>query len=177
MENEQHDVLPDVLDFGLKVVFCGTAAGRTSAATKSYYAHPQNQFWRTLAIIGLTPSQLQPHEYRQLLAYGIGLTDLAKSHAGMDTDIPQEGFDPETFHAKISWYRPSIVAFTSKKAAQVYYGHSVTYGVQPKRIGDTLVIVLPSPSPAARGSWDLRYWHELGTLALQSSEKRVDDRA
>lgn len=38
MESEQHDVLPDVLDYGLKIVFCGTAAGRISAAIQSYYA-------------------------------------------------------------------------------------------------------------------------------------------
>jgi TDG/mug DNA glycosylase family protein len=63
----QDTILPDMLARGLKVVFCGTAAGRVSAATQSYYAHPQNQFWRTLAAVGLTPRQLRPGEYRELL--------------------------------------------------------------------------------------------------------------
>jgi len=71
----QHEVLPDVFATGLSVVFCGIAAGNVSAATQSYYAHPQNQFWRILAHIGLTPRQLHPHEYRELLSYRIGLTD------------------------------------------------------------------------------------------------------
>jgi len=160
----QQDVLPDVLTTGLKVVFCGTAAGRVSAATQSYYAHPQNQFWRTLAAVDLTPRQLQSHEYHELLSYGIGLTDLAKSHAGMDSDIPREGFDPAAFQAKIQYYHPQFVAFTSKKTGQVYFKRPVTYGLQAEQIGATRLFVLPSPSPAARGSWDVSYWQALAGL-------------
>ena len=157
----QQDILPDVLTAGLKVIFCGTAAGRVSAATQSYYAHPQNQFWRTLATIGLTPRQLHPHEYHELFAYGIGLTDLAKHHAGMDSDIPKHGFDPAAFQAKMQQYHPQAVAFTSKKTGQVYFKHPVTYGIQGESIGAIRLYVLPSPSPAARGSWEISYWQAL----------------
>jgi hypothetical protein len=72
-----------------------------------------------LAAVDLTPRQLLPHEYHELLSYGIGLTDLAKSHAGMDSDIQREGFDPAAFQAKIQYYHPQFVAFTSKKTGQV----------------------------------------------------------
>lgn len=164
------DVLPDLLTPGLQVVFCGTAAGRVSAATQSYYAHPQNQFWRTLAAIQLTPRQLPPHEYRALLDYGIGLTDLSKSHAGMDSDIPREGFDPRSFATKMRSYNPRIVAFTSKKTGQVYFKRPVTYGLQVEHIGDTRLYILPSPSPAARGSWDITYWQALAAL-IRASQK------
>ena len=41
-------VLPDVLERGLKVVFCGTALGPTSAQVGAYYAGPGNQFWDVL---------------------------------------------------------------------------------------------------------------------------------
>jgi TDG/mug DNA glycosylase family protein len=37
-------ILPDVLMPGLKLVFCGTAAGTVSARRGQYYAHPQNRF-------------------------------------------------------------------------------------------------------------------------------------
>ncbi|NIR58662.1 MAG: mismatch-specific DNA-glycosylase, partial [Gammaproteobacteria bacterium] len=33
-------VLPDVLAENLDIVFCGSAAGRVSAARGAYYAHP-----------------------------------------------------------------------------------------------------------------------------------------
>ena len=41
-------ILPDRLKPGLKLVFCGTAAGRQSALQQAYYAHGQNKFWTTL---------------------------------------------------------------------------------------------------------------------------------
>jgi hypothetical protein len=41
-------ILPDVLMPGLKLVFCGTAAGTVSARRGQYYAHPQNRFWEIL---------------------------------------------------------------------------------------------------------------------------------
>jgi TDG/mug DNA glycosylase family protein len=41
-------VLPDLLRPGLRIVFCGTAAGTVSAARGVYYAHPQNRFWSAL---------------------------------------------------------------------------------------------------------------------------------
>ncbi|MBW8837607.1 MAG: mismatch-specific DNA-glycosylase, partial [Burkholderia sp.] len=46
-------ILPDQLKPGLKLVFCGTAAGRQSALQQAYYAHGQNKFWTTLHKTGL----------------------------------------------------------------------------------------------------------------------------
>ena len=48
-------VLPDLIKPGLRIVFCGTAAGNVSAARGAYYAHPQNRFWSALHAFGLTP--------------------------------------------------------------------------------------------------------------------------
>jgi TDG/mug DNA glycosylase family protein len=53
-------VLPDLIKPGLRIVFCGTAAGNVSAARGAYYAHPQNRFWSALHAFGLTPRQLEP---------------------------------------------------------------------------------------------------------------------
>jgi TDG/mug DNA glycosylase family protein len=75
--------LEDVLDHGLKVVFCGTAAGTVSAELGQYYAGPGNKFWKTLHRIGLTDRELEPAEFRTLLAKGIGFTDVVKARSGM----------------------------------------------------------------------------------------------
>ena len=53
-------VLPDVLAPGLRIVFCGTAAGTVSARRGAYYAHPQNRFWPALHAVGLTPRLMRP---------------------------------------------------------------------------------------------------------------------
>ena len=86
-------VLPDLLRPGLRVVICGSAAGAVSAARGAYYAGPGNKFWRILAEVGLTPRRLEPGEFREVLNFGIGLTDLVKTHSGSDAVLPREAND------------------------------------------------------------------------------------
>jgi len=158
MHADSGHVLPDVLQHGLALVFCGTAAGRRSAAEQAYYAHPGNLFWRALHQSGLTPRQLSPAEFPQLPSYGIGLTDLAKRHIGNDNELPRGAFDAPALLAKMHQYAPRVLAFTSKNGARAALGHAVEYGLQPASIGATRVFVLPSPSGQARGHWSLAPW-------------------
>lgn len=158
-------ILPDVLQPGLALVFCGTAAGKRSAAERAYYAHPGNMFWRALHAAGLTPRQLAPAEYPLLPRYGVGLTDLAKRHSGNDDELPREAFDVPALRAKIERFSPGLVAFTSKAAARAALGRAAAYGLQPETIGSTRLFVLPSPSGQARGHWDLGPWVALASLA------------
>ncbi|MCE5232466.1 MAG: mismatch-specific DNA-glycosylase [Mizugakiibacter sp.] len=161
-------VLPDLLQPGLELVFCGTAAGRASAEAGAYYAHPGNFFWRTLHAVGLTSRRLAPQEFPSLLDYGIGLTDLAKRHYGNDDELPDGAFDVLALRRKIARHAPRYVAFTSKNAAQAYCGHAVRYGAQDWRIAATAVFVLPSPSGQARRFWDPAPWRALAA-ALESA--------
>lgn len=164
-------ILPDVLEPGLKLVFCGTAAGRRSAAEQAYYAHPGNLFWRALFQAGLTPRLLAPAEFPQLRDLGIGLTDLAKRHSGNDAELPHDAFDVAALRRKINRVQPRLLAFTSKNAARASLGHAVNYGAQEETMQDTLLFVLPSPSGQARGHWSLAPW-----LALAELYRRLDER-
>lgn len=157
-------ILPDVLQHHLALVFCGTAAGRRSAAEQAYYAHPGNLFWRALFEAGLTPRRMAPVEFPQLSELGIGLTDLGKHHSGNDDQLPPDAFDAMSLHRKIERYQPRLLAFTSKNAARAALGRGVDYGLQQERIGRTQLFVLPSPSGQARGHWDLGPWRELAAL-------------
>lgn len=157
-------ILPDLLAPNLKLVFCGTAASNISAQRGAYYANPQNAFWLTLYKIGLTPHQFKPEEFPKLLKLGIGLTDLAKTAQGMDKDLKHSDFDRAGFEEKILHYQPKILAFTSKKGAEVYLqkkGKLLAYGLQSEKIGETALLILPSPSGAARSSWDISIWQAL----------------
>ncbi|KRE98603.1 glycosylase [Frateuria sp. Soil773] len=160
----QSHILPDLLQPGLALVFCGTAAGKRSAAEGAYYAHPGNHFWRALHETGLTPRLFAPAEFPQLAALGIGLTDLAKRHSGNDDELPPGAFDVAALHAKIEASQPRLLAFTSKAAARAALGRAVDYGLQAERIGHTKLFVLPSPSGQARGRWDLAPWRTLAGL-------------
>ena len=156
------DVLQDLLQDSLDVVLCGTAVGTASALAGAYYAHKQNKFWTILCETGLTPALLQPHQYRDLLQYRIGLTDFVKTHSGMDHEIPLSKLvqDSRTrLRASMMRYRPKFLAFTSKNAGQRFLGGSRDYGEQIERIAETRIWILPSTSGAARGSWRPEIWH------------------
>jgi double-stranded uracil-DNA glycosylase len=154
-------MLPDVVQPGLRVVFCGTAAGTRSAQLRSYYAGSGNQFWTTLARVGLTPRRLAPDEYMDLPRYGIGLTDLCKLRAGSDRQVGSGGFDVERLVGLLERHRPAAVAFNGKKAAEVALDGKVEYGEQHWRLAGARTFVLPSTSGAARGFWDEKRWQEL----------------
>ena len=155
-------VLPDVLADGLKVVFCGTAAGAQSAAVGAYYAGRGNKFWKTLFQVGLTPRLLDPLEFRLLPQYGIGLTDIAKTYSGADSGLRRMHFDAESLRRKIKKSAPAALAFNGKKAARSFYATAVPFGQQCEKLAVfTTVFVLPSTSGAANGFWDVRYWQEL----------------
>lgn len=164
MSPDDRPVLPDLLQAGLGLVFCGTAPSRRSAAEGAYYAHPGNYFWRALFEAGLTPRRLAPHEYPLLPGFGIGLTDLAKHHSGNDADLPVDAFDVTALVTRIEIFKPGIIAFTSKNAAQAVLGRAVAYGAQPERIGATAVFALPSPSGQARRFWSIEPWRELAGM-------------
>jgi len=156
--------VPDLLEPGLKVVFCGTALGRVSAQRQAYYANPGNFFWRTLYNTGLTPRLMRPEEYPELLQWGIGLTDLCKAHFGNDAELPADAFDVAALRDKTLAYQPRILAFTSKTGAAAFLGRdtaSIPYGLQADTVGATRIYALSSPSGQARIFWNQAAWQGL----------------
>ncbi len=145
-------------------MFCGSAAGRVSALRGAYYAGPGNRFWSTLAATGLTPTLLTPEAFPNLTDYGLGLTDIAKDASGADHQLPPGSDDPAALRAKILRFAPQVLAFVGKRAAEAYLGRAADYGLQSERLGRTRIFVLPSPSGAARGYWDVSWWHALARL-------------
>jgi double-stranded uracil-DNA glycosylase len=163
-------VLPDLLQPGLRIVFCGTAAGTLSAQRGHYYAHPQNKFWPTLHAIGLTPRRLDPSEYPVLLELGVGLTDIAKGVSGMDRELPSGSLGRlacDELHARIATHQPAILAFTSLTAGRRYLGRQADFGEQSETIGATRLWLLPSPSPTANWNWrdNERWWRAAAEAA------------
>jgi TDG/mug DNA glycosylase family protein len=164
-------VLPERLKPGLRLVFCGTAAGRQSALQKAYYAHGQNKFWRTLYAVGLTPRCFAPKEYPALWELDIGLTDIAKFASGMDHQLPKGSLGPgavRALKARIVKAAPRHLAFTSLNAGRSVLGKSAIAGEQPERWGETKLWILPSPSPLAANHWDIAPWKALAKAVLSA---------
>jgi TDG/mug DNA glycosylase family protein len=165
VKKRQASVLPDLLEPGLKLVFCGTAAGTLSARRGQYYAHPQNKFWRALHLAGLTSRQFEPSEYPELLALAIGLTDIAKHTFGMDAELAPQSLGRsavEALRVRILAAAPQMLAFTSLTGGRRVMGPSARFGQQEEMLGKTRVWILPSPSPAASWNWNEQVWRDLG---------------
>ena len=148
-------VLPDILSPGLRVVVCGTAAGDRSAAVRHYYANPSNRFWTFLSESGLTPEFLGPDRDRDILGFGLGLTDLAQLRsAATDRQLAASDFGVPAFEHKMRRFRPAWIAFHGKCAAkEVRLGlhgvgrqRSLGLGPQEWTVADIPVFVLPSAS-------------------------------
>ena len=128
-QEAEDDILPDVLAVGLDVVFCGSAAGTRSASAGAYYAGPGNRFWPTLFSIGLMPEQIRPANFRHVVRYGIGLTDLAKKASGSDASLSTSDYDGPSLRKKIGANAPRLLAFNGKRAASLFLQRPVQYGV------------------------------------------------
>jgi TDG/mug DNA glycosylase family protein len=166
----QSYLLPDSLAPGLKVVFCGSALGAMSYRLQAPYANPANKFWRALHEAGITPRRFAPGEYKKLLALGIGFTDLNKTQSGNDVDLTPDHDDVASLTRKVKRFHPAVLAFTAKRPAQVFLRDRFglrgppPYGLQPQRIGETRLFVLPSPSGRAGSFWTIEPWRELARL-------------
>jgi double-stranded uracil-DNA glycosylase len=158
-------ILDDLLRPGLRLVICGTAASTRSAEIGAYYAGRGNKFWKTLYAVGLTPSLVAAEDWRTLDAFGIGFTDMAKAHFGMDRELPPGCFDAGRLRAAIDAHRPGALAFNGKTAARAFLGPGrVEYGGQDATIGDTALWVVPSTSGAASGAWSIEPWRALAKI-------------
>jgi TDG/mug DNA glycosylase family protein len=150
-------VLPDYLDHGLRIIFCGTAVGTTSAVRGHYYAGAGNEFWRYLFEAGLTPRHLAPVDDVTITNFGIGLTDLAKQVAASNDRGLAGQYDVPGLVDKIERYAPVVVACHGKEAAKAVsralgHGHAVRLGLQAWRIVSSRVFVVPSASGANRNA-------------------------
>jgi len=166
--------VPDVLAPGLDAVFCGINPGRASAAAGAAFANPRNDFWRLLHESGFTPRQLAPEEQVLLLNYGYGLTNAARRTTRGSSELRGADFAgaAERLARIADELRPRAIAFVGKAAYEGTYRERPQLGLQERRLGDTLLFVLPSTSPAnAAVPWDerLRWFRKLHELLSRTS--------
>jgi TDG/mug DNA glycosylase family protein len=82
----------------------------------------------------------------------------------MDHQIAAGSVDLTGFRMKMARHRPKTIAFTSKKAASLFFGRptgAIALGRQPPVDDLPNIFVLASPSGAASGAWTLAPWRDL----------------
>ena len=68
--------LPDLVAPGLRVLLVGINPSLWSGWSGRHFGRPSNRLWTTLHESGLTPRRLAPEDTAELLAAGIGITNL-----------------------------------------------------------------------------------------------------
>jgi double-stranded uracil-DNA glycosylase len=161
--------VPDVIERGLDVLFCGINPGLYSGAVGHHFARPGNRFWRALHASGFTPRLLSPYEESELPSFGLGVTNLVeRATARADEVSVQELIDgARLLEEKLVEYRPITVAFCGVGAYQsVYHQRRARIGPQNTALGRTAVWVLPNTS-------GLNAHYQVPDLALAFSELRA----
>jgi double-stranded uracil-DNA glycosylase len=153
--------LPDVIAPGLDVLFCGINPSLMSAARGHHFARPGNRFWPALHRAGLTPRLLTPDEDRELLGYGLGVTNLADRPTRAAEELTREELreGAAALAELVAEFRPRVLAVLGITAWRTAFGRPrAALGVQSERIGGAVTWVVPNPS-------GLNAHHQLPDLA------------
>ena len=141
--------LPDIVEHGLSIIFCGLNPGLSAAASGHHFVGRSNRFWRVLHLAGFTPVQIEPEQDASLLAYGLGITSVVeRPTAGVD-DLAWQEFVAAAagFEHWVRCHAPRYVAFLGKAAYAAMMGRqSVPWGRQVEPFGGAVAWVLPNPS-------------------------------
>jgi TDG/mug DNA glycosylase family protein len=166
LEAARDRTVPDVIGPGLRVLFVGINPGLYSAAVGHHFARPGNRFWPTLALSGLTPHRFSPAQEHELLALGLGITNLvARATASADElGAGELARGARRLEAKVRRFHPQIVAILGLTAYRTAFGRPrAVLGRQPDGFGGAVLWVLPNPS-------GLNAHHQLPQLARLFAE-------
>ncbi|CAN5685036.1 G/U mismatch-specific DNA glycosylase [soil metagenome] len=139
----------DLIDYDLKVLFCGINPGIWSGATGLHFAKPGNRFWKVLHLAGFTGRILHPSEEDELLELGCGITSFVKRTTARADELSKEEFinGGKLLIKKIEKYRPQNLAVLGIGAYRTAFQKpKAKLGLQEEKIADTNIWLLPNPS-------------------------------
>jgi TDG/mug DNA glycosylase family protein len=149
LEAARDVVIPDVIADGLRVLFCGINPGLWSGATGDHFARPGNRFWPVLHRSGFTPRQLAPWEKGELLALGLGVTNLVPrtTAAAAELTTAELRAGALALEAKVARHRPRALAIVGMGAYRTAFRRpKAAMGRQPEDLAGAEVWMLPNPS-------------------------------
>jgi TDG/mug DNA glycosylase family protein len=141
--------VPDVIAPGLRVLFCGINPGLYTAAVGHHFARPGNRFWPALHLSGFTERRLSPFEERELLARGLGITNVVARATAAAAELAPEEFERggRLLRAKVKRYRPRFLAVLGVGAYRAAFARpKAGVGRQEEKLEAATVWVLPNPS-------------------------------
>jgi TDG/mug DNA glycosylase family protein len=156
----------DLIDYNLKVLFCGINPGIWSGATGFHFAKPGNRFWKTLHLAGFTDRVLHPSEEHELLENGYGITSFCRRTTARADELTTEEYieGGKILVKKIKKYKPQTLAVLGITAFRLAFQQpKAKLGLQEEKIAGAEVWLLPNPS-------GLNAHYQLNDLAKLFSE-------
>lgn len=141
--------IPDLVAPGLKVLLVGINPGLMSAAIGHHFGNPANRLWPALHLAGFTPHRLHPRESHELLAYGLGITNLVARATATAAELTageiRAGVAP--LRALVDRYEPAWVAFLGLTSYRTAFDRpKAVVGEQPETLGRSRIWLLPNTS-------------------------------
>ena len=149
LEAARDKTIRDVIGPGLRVLFCGINPGLYSGATGHHFARPGNRFWPALHLSGFTPRLLSPNEERELLGFGLGITNVVARTTAVASELTTEEYvaGGRRLARKVRRFEPDLLAVLGVTAYRIAFGDKdAAIGPQSATIGSTRLWVLPNPS-------------------------------
>jgi TDG/mug DNA glycosylase family protein len=141
--------VPDLIDHGLRVLFCGINPSLYSAAVGHHFARPGNRFWPTLHRAGFTERLLAPHEEDLLLQSGVGITNVVARASASADELTRDEYErgTGTLRRKLKRYQPRVLAFLGLGAYRLVARRpQAQVGRQAEALAGVEVWALPNPS-------------------------------
>lgn len=141
--------VPDVIAPNLHILFVGINPGLYTAAVGHHFARPGNRFWPTLYAAGFTERLMAPHEERELLKDGYGITNIVNRATAAASELTAEELPAggQLLEQKVQRYRPRCVAVLGVSAYRAaFHRPKATIGPQSEKLGGAKLWILPNPS-------------------------------
>lgn len=168
LQNAADKTIKDVISPNLKVLFCGINPGLWSGATGHHFAKPGNRFWKVLHLSGFSERLLLPHEERELLKSGYGITNVVSRTSARADELSNEEIieGSKKLVEKIQHFKPKILAVLGIGTYRIAFNQpKAKLGLQDQTIAETRIWLLPNPS-------GLNAHYQIKDLTLLFSELR-----
>lgn len=142
--------LSDIVAPDLRALFVGINPGLRSAALGHNFAGKGNPFWRLLYAARLIDRPLGFAEERELIAYGLGITNVCArpSRSAAELSRAELTAGARALERRVRRWRPRAVVFVGLTIYQQIFGRGATPGPgeKPQTFGGARLFVVPNPS-------------------------------
>lgn len=151
-EEVKKNTLKDILKPDLDLVFVGINPSLMAAHTGRYYAGPGNHFYKLLYASELIPEPITYEADDVLSKYDIGLTNMVARPTRSSADLSKAEIRKGAMFVqeKLKKYKPKVAVFNGKcifeEFIDKYDKNTFKFGLQPHRVGNTALWVVPSSS-------------------------------